>query len=468
MNWFAILVVWFGIWVAATSQGAMSDSRPNVLFLFMDDQQADTIAALGNEHLITPNLDRLVRSGISMDRAYMQGAMNGATCVPSRAMLLSGRGLFHVDEKLLAHPNWVQAFGDAGYRTFITGKWHNGNEALSRSFQTGRGISARGMGNPLKSSLASLEDGKLTAPEPESQHSCIRFAEEAMGFLGQESEQPFFCYVAFDGPHDPHIVPERFPIKYHAEDIPLPANFLAQHPFNNGEMTIRDELLLPWPRQSDSVRAMIAEYYRYISFLDVQIGRILDRLEQSSFRDNTIVVFTADSGVARGRHGLIGKQSLYEHSIRVPLIFAGPGIVRNARSSGLCYLFDVLPTLGGLCGISPPAGSEGVDFQATLRDPKKPIRDHLVFGYKSSQRAICNARWKLIRYPNIDVTQLFDLVNDPDERTDLSSTGMHAAVLESLRKTLIGDLEELGDKTHWTELPTKPASWQPPSKPAGG
>ncbi|MFN7732473.1 MAG: sulfatase-like hydrolase/transferase [Pirellula sp.] len=467
MKWIVGLALCVGAWDAATSHAATPESPPNVLLLFMDDQQADTIAALGNEHLLTPNLDRLVRSGISMDRAYMQGSMNGATCVPSRAMLLSGRGLFHVDEKLLAHPNWVQAFGEAGYRTFITGKWHNGTEALSQSFQAGGGISTLGMGNPMKSSLSSLVDGQLTAATPEPQHSCARFTDEALGFLSQGSEQPFFCYVSFDGPHDPHIVPERFPIKYHAGDIPLPANFLAQHPFNNGEMTIRDELLLPWPRQPDAVRAMIAEYYRYISFLDVQIGRILDQLERSSFRDNTIVVFTSDSGVARGRHGLIGKQNLYEHSIRVPLIFAGPGIARNARSKGLCYLYDVLPTLGGMCGVAAPDGSEGVDFQATLRDPATPIRDHLVFGYKSSQRAICNAKWKLIRYPNIDVTQLFDLANDPDERTDLSSKAVHAGVLESLRKTLMGDLSELGDKAPWTEVPTKPASWQPPSKLAG-
>jgi arylsulfatase A-like enzyme len=467
MTWFAILALCVGVWDTATSQGATPESPPNVLFLFMDDQQADTIAALGNEHLLTPNLDRLVRSGISMDRAYMQGSMNGATCVPSRAMLLSGRGLFHVDEKLLAHPNWIRAFGDAGYQTFITGKWHNGTEALIQSFQAGRGIATSGMGNPMKSSLSSIVDGGLAAAVPEPQHSCARFADEALGFLDQVSDQPFFCFVSFDGPHDPHIVPERFPIKYHADDIPLPANFRAQHPFNNGEMTIRDELLLPWPRQPESVRAMIAEYYRYISFLDVQVGRILDRLEHSSFRDNTIVVFSSDSGVARGRHGLIGKQNLYEHSIRVPLIFVGPGVARNARSDSLCYLYDVLPTLGGMCGIAAPMGNEGVDFQATLRDPKAPIRDHLVFGYKSSQRAICTQRWKLIRYPNIDVTQFFDLANDPDERLDLASNATRTAVLETLRTQLLKDLKEFGDKAPWTEVPTKPASWQPPSKLAG-
>lgn len=464
MKWVASLALCVGAWNGSTSHAAMTESPPNVLVLFMDDQQADTIAALGNEHLLTPNVDRLVRSGISMDRAYMQGSMNGATCVPSRAMLLSGRGLFRIDEKLLAHPNWIQAFGRAGYRTFITGKWHNGTESLIKTFQAGRGISLRGMGNPMKATLSSLVAGELSAATAESQHSCIRFADEAIGFLEQASDEPFFCYVAFDGPHDPHIVPERFPIKYHAGDIPLPPNFLAQHPFNNGEMTIRDETLLPWPRQPDAVGAMIAEYYRYISFLDVQIGRILDQLERSSYRDNTIVVFTADSGVARGRHGLIGKQSLYEHSIRVPLIFAGPGIARNARSNGLCYLYDVLPTLGGMCGVNAPEGSEGVDFQATLRDPGVPIRDRLVFGYKSSQRAICNSRWKLIRYPNIDVTQLFDLSRDPHERTDLSSNALHAEVLEQLQRRLLDDLVELGDKTRWTEVPTKPASWQPPSK----
>ena len=177
--------------------------------------------------------------------------------------------------------------------------------------------------------------------------------------------------MTFDAPHDPHIVPEGFPIHYDAASIPMPENFLPQHPWDNGEMTVRDEQLLPWPRTPELVRALIAEYYRYISYLDAQIGRVLDALEASPSARNTLIVFSADSGVARGSHGLIGKQNCYENSMRVPLIISGPGIPAGRRTDAMCYLFDVLPTLGKLAGIAGPATSDGLDFSATLADPAR-------------------------------------------------------------------------------------------------
>ena len=362
------------------------DPRPNVLFLFADDQRADTIAALGNSIIATPNLDRLVRSGVSFRRAYMQGSMQAATCVPSRAMLLSGQSLFRIDEKLARDETWPAAFGKAGYTTFLTGKWHNGPESIPLSFQFARAVFAGGMTNPLMAKLSDLKDGKLTPPQLAPRHACAMFADEAIRFMGEKKDGPFFCYVAFDAPHDPHIVPDSFPIHYDVDKMPTPPNFLPLHPFDNGEMTVRDELLLPWPRTAAQVRTMNAEYYRYISYLDVQIGRVVDALEASPHAKNTIVVFSSDSGVARGSHGLIGKQSLYEHSIRVPLLVSGPGIPAGKTTDALCYLFDVLPTLGKLCGVSGPNSSEGAEFSAVLRDPTVPARPNLMFAYKSAQR----------------------------------------------------------------------------------
>ena len=171
------------------------------------------------------------------------------------------------------------------------------------------------------------------------------------------------------------------------------------------------------------MREMNAEYYRYISFLDAQIGRVLDALDASPHANNTIVVFSADSGVARGSHGLIGKQNLYEHSVRVPLIVKGPGIPAGKTTAALCYLFDVMPTLGKLCRVTGPKSSEGVDLSGVLRDPTMPGRQRLLFAYKSVQRAVCDDRWKLIRYPLVDRTQLFDfdLQVDPDEIVNLAS-----------------------------------------------
>ena len=403
------LFVWlFWLGVGSTVRGATT-APPNILFLFADDQRADTIAALGNRAIRTPNLDRLVRSGLSFKSAYMQGGSNAATCVPSRAMLLSGRSLFHIDEKLLRDETWPAAFGRAGYTTFISGKWHNGEASLTRSFQTARSIFIGGMTDPMHASLSDVVDGRMAPAKIAPRHACDVFATEAIRFIQEHSGGPFFCYVPFDAPHDPHIVPEDFPVHYDPRQIPLPRNFLPQHPWDNGEMVIRDEQLLPWPRKAIAVQTMLADYYRYISYLDLQIGRILDALERSPYAKNTLIVFTADSGVARGSHGLIGKQNVYEHSVRVPLIVAGPGIPAGRTTDALCYLFDLLPTLGKECGVAGPATSEGFDFSATLKNPGRPARTELFFAYKDGQRAVRNRRWKLIRYPQVDETQLFDL-----------------------------------------------------------
>ncbi len=436
--------------------------RPNVLFFFADDQRADTVAALGNKAIRTPNLDRLVRSGVSFERAYMQGGLHGATCVPSRAMLLSSRPLFRIDEKLLRDPTWPAAFGRAGYTTFVSGKWHNGEASIPRSFQIARQMFTGGMTDPLKAKLSDMVDGKIQPAKLSPKHACEAFADEAIAFLRAGGNQPFFCYVPFDAPHDPHVVPAGFPVRYDPAKIPLPANFLPQHPWDNGEMTVRDEQLLPWPRTRDGVRSMLADYYRYVSYLDSQIGRVLDALEASPHAANTIVVFAADSGVARGSHGLVGKQNLYEHSVRVPLIVAGPGIPKGRTTRAMCYLHDVMPTLGRLCGVDAPATSEGREFSATLRDPSTPARAELVFAYRDVQRAIRDDRWKLIRYPLVDRTQLFDLRADPYETTNLADRPRQAGRVAHLTAAMERELKAIGDPAPLRVATPKPAAWTPP------
>mgnify|MGYP000438984125 FL=1 len=439
---------------------------PNIVFIFADDQRADTIAALGNPVIKTPNLDRLVKRGVAFTRAYMQGGNGGATCVPSRAMLLSGRSLAQIDEKLLKHQTWPHAFGAAGYATFAAGKWHNGPPSIPKSFQQAKALFVGGMANPLKAPTSDmLPTGKLTPSKISPKHLCEEATDETLAFLkSQDGKQPFFSYLAFDGPHDPHIVPEGFPIDYAPASIPLPPNFLPQHPFDNGEMVIRDEQLMKWPRPEADVKTMLAEYYRYVSFLDVQVGRVLDAVDASPHAANTIVVYAADSGVARGSHGLIGKQNLYEHSMRVPLIVAGPGIAVDKRSDAMCYLFDVMPTLGKLCGITTPQGSNGREFSSVLKDPSKPARPFLMFGYKSIQKALNDGRWKLIRYPHVDRTQLFDLQADPYETKDLSALPEHAERIKAMLAKLAAEMKADGDNDPLTAAKILPADWKAPSK----
>ena len=439
---------------------------PNVVFIFADDQRADTIAALGNPVIKTPNLDRLVKRGVAFNRAYMQGGNGGATCVPSRAMLLSGRSLAQIDERLLKHQTWPNAFGAAGYATFATGKWHNGPPSISKSFQQAKALFVGGMANPLKAPTSDmLPTGKLTPAKISPKHLCEEATDETLAFLkSQDGKKPFFSYLAFDGPHDPHIVPEGFPIDYAPASIPLPPNFLPQHPFDNGEMVIRDEQLMRWPRAEVDVKTMLAEYYRYVSFLDVQVGRVLDAVDASPYAANTIIVFAADSGVARGSHGLIGKQNLYEHSMRVPLIVAGPGIAADKRSDAMCYLFDVMPTLGKLCGIATPQGSNGREFSSVLKDPAQPGRPFLMFGYKTIQKALSDGRWKLIRYPHVDRTQLFDLQSDPFETKDLSADPTQAERIKAMLAKLAAEMKADGDNDPLTAAKILPAEWKAPTK----
>jgi arylsulfatase A-like enzyme len=226
-------------------------------------------------------------------------------------------------------------------------------------------------------------------------------------------------------------------------------------------MTIRDEVLLPHPRAAGAVQSMNADYYRYVSYLDTQLGRILEALDATPLAKNTIIVFSSDSGVARGSHGLIGKQNLYEHSIRVPLIFAGPGIAANRSTDAMCYLFDLMPTLGALCGVSPPPPSEGKDLSRILRDASGEGRSALMFAYRDVQRACRNDRWKLIRYPQIDKTQLFDLRSDPDERENLADRPEHASKASELMTLLEKEMKAAGDSAPLTVSNPKPADWSP-------
>lgn len=418
-------------------------TRMNVLVLFADDQRADTIAALGNPIIQTPHLDRLCREGVSFGRAYMQGAFQGATCVPSRAMLLTGQTLFHVDERMLRDETWPMAFGRAGYSTLVCGKWHNGEASLERTFHRGRAMYLGGMSHdPVHDNVREMDDGTLSAAHPAGGHLCAAAADEAIRFLSTPSDKPFLCYVAFDAPHDPHMPPPEFPMKYDPATIPLPPNFLPEHPFDNGEMRCRDEQLLPVPREPEDVRRMLADYYRYISFLDSQIGRILDALEASPHARNTIVVFAADSGVARGSHGLIGKQNLYElDAIRVPLIVRGPGIPRGKTTDAMCFTYDVLPTLGRMCGVPGPSTSDGIDLRPVLHDPAKAARTEMVFAYRDVQRAIVTPEWKLIRYPRAERVQLYNLKEDPFEMRNLADRPEQASrvaqLTDRMRKGLV-------------------------------
>jgi arylsulfatase A-like enzyme len=443
----ARLVLAVAVLFTGTARAADAPAGPSILFLLSDDQRADAIAALGNPHIRTPNLDRLVREGTVFTRAYCMGSRQGAVCVPSRAMLMTGRTLFHVDPELRGQTTWPEKFAQAGYETFLTGKWHNGPASARRVFQEGRAVFFGGMGDPYR---LPVEDFRAGGPSTNlrisGKHSVELFTDQAVEFLRRpHGDRPFLCYVAFNAPHDPRVAPKSYHELYNANPPPLPANFLPRHPFDNGELDNRDERLAPWPRTPKVVRRHLADYYAAITFLDARVGRILDALRASGASEHTLIVYSSDHGLAIGSHGLFGKQNLYDHSMHAPLLFAGPGIPKGKRADALCYLLDIFPTLGELAGVPAPLGSEGKSLVPVLTGKQTAVRDSLFTAYRDIQRAVRDDRWKLIVYPRSGRVQLFDLRDDPEERKDLSADSVHAAQLERLRRLLRDKQRQAGD-----------------------
>lgn len=470
MNRFSVLAV---LWVAAfhfTAASAGEPRRPNFLVIISDDQRPDTIHALGNRIIRTPHLDSLVSGGTAFTRATAAYPI----CVASRAEILTGvcsfrNGVPYGGGKLkpgLAF--WADTLRQAGYRTWYVGKWHNDGSPKTRGYEETRGLYTGGGGGgkeqtlprdwagrevtgykgwTLKADDGRAEPGKgvgLTADI--SRH----FADAAVELINRKSAEPFFLHVNFTAPHDPLHLPPGYAGKYDPQGISLPPNFLPEHPFDHGNLRGRDELLWPWPRTPRDVRGELAAYYAVIEHMDAQIGRVLAALHASSQAENTIVIFSADQGLAVGSHGLRGKQNLYEHSFGVPLIMRGPGVPQGRRIAAQCCLRDLFPTTCELAGVKIPDTVQGKSLVPVLTGKAGSIYPHLIGYYTDTQRAIRDDRWKLILYPKAVKQQLFDLANDPNELHDLSSKPEHAERLVALRATLEAWLKENGDPLYNT------------------
>ncbi len=395
--------------------------RPNVLFVYTDDQREDTIGALGNPHIQTPNLDSLVKRGTVFANAYCMGGFSGAVCLPARLMTLRGRSWFAVRGLKGDFPTFPKAMKQAGYVTYHVGKRGNTDQLVQKQFDRSTYIAR--------------------SPEPGKP-----LADLTIGHLRKHDRgKPFFMYLAGPAPHDPRVAPKAYMDRYDVDKIPLPANYLPFHPVNNGEMFIRDERLAPWPRTEAEIRRHLRDYYGMITHLDAQLGRIFQTLADLGLRENTLIVFSSDQGIAVGSHGLMGKQNLYEHSMGVPLIFAGPGIPQGKVVDAFAYGFDVFPTVCDLVGAPVPKGLDGKSLAPVLRGQKHAVRDTVLLGYRDVQRAARRGRWKLIRYPRIAYTQLFDLEADPHETRDLADDPAHADRVKEMMAVLAEQQKLFGD-----------------------
>ncbi len=436
--------------------------RPNVLFLFTDDQRFDTVRELGNPLVHTPNMDALVRRGVSFTHAHIMGSLSGAVCICSRACVLTGNGVYTAGTNELAEglAVWPEVFRQAGYVTFQTGKWHNDKPAFARSFARAETVFFGGMSNHLEVPVHDFDPAGEYRQEDRrigKAFSSELFSDSAVRFLRDyargDGDRPFFMYVSYTAPHDPRMAPRQYEALYPRDEIPLPENMLPEHPFDNGELRIRDENLAPFPRTPEVVREHIGAYYAMISHLDEHLGRVLAALDETNQADNTLIVFAGDNGLAVGQHGLMGKQNLYDHSIRVPLVFAGPDLPADERSDALVYLHDIFPTACRLAGLDVPETVTSRSLDGLISGDRTPVRESVFAGYLGCQRAVRRGDWKLIRYlpetrrpwgaaagetrtVGCDRTQLFHLADDPAETCDLSADPAHADRIEGLKNEL--------------------------------
>ncbi len=457
------IVVSFG---GLATRGTAADERPNILFIFADDQCFETVSALGHTDIDTPNLDQLVRAGTTFSHAYNMGAWGGAVCVASRTMLNTGRYLWHAhdlydksEQERQAGRFWSEHLRKAGYDTYFSGKWHVRAKA-EKAFdvvkhvrpgmpnQTDLGYNRPIEGQPDKWSPF---DRKFDGFWKGGKHWSEVLGDDATGYLARaaQRDRPFFMYLAFNAPHDPRQSPKEYVDKYPLDRIKVPANYLDEYPYKE-EMgagkSLRDEKLAPFPRTQYAVKVNRQEYYAIITHMDAQIGRILTALEASGKRDNTWIFFTADHGLAVGHHGLLGKQNMYDHSVRVPFMVVGPGVAADARNETPIYLQDIMPTTLELARIDKPDHVEFKSLLPLLRGDQTEHYGAIYGGYTDRQRMVTQDGYKLIMYPQAKKLRLFHIAKDPLEMNDLAGDLKYEPVIKKLYATFRALQRANGDK----------------------
>ncbi|MCC7339238.1 MAG: sulfatase-like hydrolase/transferase [Pirellulaceae bacterium] len=411
-----------------------SDSpKPNILFIIADDQSPMDLAVYNPQtSLQTPVLDKLAAEGMVIEGAYHMGAFQGAVCTPSRHMIMSGRTVWHlpigpgVDRHCppdLEQNTIPAVFNRAGYATMRTCKSGNSYEAANKQFTVRHDASKRG---------GTEETGSAW------------HAEQVLNYLHEREAnrdtKPFLIYFGFSHPHDtrdgtPELLAQYGAVNHTDKDSlppandkqpPLPSNYLPAHPFPDGHPGLRDEVAVSgvWDKRDPrTIRNEIGRYNACSENIDIQIGRVLEKLAAMDELDNTYIIYTSDHGIAVGRHGLQGKQNLYEHTWRVPFIVKGPGIQPASRATGNIYLLDTLATLCDLVGIEAPDSNEGISFKSVLEGKRSTIRDVMYGVYsggtKPGMRSVRQGDWKLIEYDGLDGVvrekQLFNLAENPNE-----------------------------------------------------
>ena len=450
--------------------------KPNFLFVLVDDQSPFDLKIYDAKSILeTPNIDKLAEGGMVFEGARHMGSWSGAVCTPSRHMIMSGRNVWGLPKNGIGESNANcpdslelqtigAVFNRAGYSTMRTCKKGNSYANANAQFTVVHDATKRG---------GTEETGSAW------------HGKQVLDYLNEreisQDQNPFFIYFGFSHPHDtrdgtPELL-EKYGAVNHKDQNSLPPanpkqpelqdNYLPAHPFFHGHPGLRDEERVSgvWKnRDEQTIRNELGREYACDENIDIQLGKVLKKLEEMGELENTYIIYTADHGIAIGRHGLTGKQNLYEHTWRVPFIAKGPGIKAGKRVEGNIYLLDVLPTFCDLAGIEIPETVQGKSFKPVLEGEENNVRDVMYGVYcggtKPGMRAIKKGDWKLIKYDVMDgavrETQLFNLAENPNEylpehgktgkmETNLANNPKYAEKLKEMEVLLLEQMEENGD-----------------------
>ncbi len=458
-------------WILGLSVAAAAAERPNVLFIIADDLTDTALGCYGNTVCQTPNLDRLAAQSLRFTRAYCQGSY----CGPSRASLLSGyyphatgvQGYISPRAAIGDRATWPQHFKNAGYHTARVSKiFHMGvpggieegsdgaDDPLSwseRFNSQGPEWRAPGTGETLEKN----PDGRkpvmggntfvvVAADGDDDVHADGKTAVKACELLALPRREPFFLAVGFVRPHVPFVAPKKYFDLYPPETMVLPEKVPGDwddipKPGINYKTSVNMQMDVAKQKKA------LAGYYAAVSYMDAQVGRLLDALERSGQADNTIVIFTSDHGYHLGEHDFWAKVSLHEESARVPLLIRVPGMKPGVRET-LVELLDLFPTTAKLCGLEVPSRLQGRDLAQVLADPRASVRD-AAFSVAGTSKGLLlrDERWAFIQYGE-DAragVELYDMQSDPRQIHNLAVLPEQAGRVAAWKARVTAKLAEV-------------------------
>lgn len=455
----------------------------NVLFIFTDQQRKDSIAAYGNEFVETPNLDRLADEGVAFDRAYTSTAI----CSPSRASVITGERPFkngmtrNTEQDIKIKDNcqfYSQLLRDAGYNVGLTGKWHIGDHPREFGFDgkyypgwwqplkhedylaylDEQGFSqfdGTALGDVFPKSDPSYESGGIDDRPIEASFTHFlteRAIERLNGYAAKSHEQPFYHSVHYFGPHDPYYLPKKYFHMYEPSEIPLPESAIRET-FENKPQSHRVQRLDHL--DTDDWRRIIAAYHGWVTFIDKQVGRLIETLKHHNLLKTTAIFYTTDHGGFVTAHKLHDKgPAMYEDIYNVPLIVSGIGREEQRMNEHLVSLLDLPPTFLDIANVETPSRYDGRSLFG-LQDGKQDWREAITaefHGHKFAyeQRMICTDRYKLV-LNEADTPELYDLEADPHELTNRINDPEYGSIAqrlyEQLEEKLTADEDQLPPKT---------------------